>query len=169
MNDRQSSPLINLEDVELMDFGNGDGFQARLGRVGPLIGATQLGCMLTVVPPGKKAFPFHCHHANEEMAYILSGSGEVRIGTQRHTLRAGDVLAMPAGGPEAAHQIINTGTEELRYLCLSTMRAPEAVEYPDSDKFSVTAGVPPGGGPREASLRYVGRRDSMLDYFDGES
>ena len=76
---------------------------------------------------------------------------------------------MLAGGPEAAHQIINTGSQELRYLCFSTMISPEAVEYPDSGKFAVTAGLPPGGGPRDASLRYVGRRDTMLDYFDGEN
>jgi uncharacterized cupin superfamily protein len=168
MSSNTPTPVLNIDDVPVMDFGNGSGFQAKLGRIGPIVGAEQLGCMLTVVPPGKKAFPFHNHHANEEMAFILSGTGEVRLGEGRYPLRAGDVVAMPAGGPEAAHQIINTGTEELRYLCLSTMRMPEAVEYPDSGKFAVTAQIPPGGGPRDAGLRFIGRAETTLDYWDGE-
>jgi uncharacterized cupin superfamily protein len=162
-------PVVNIADVPLNDFGNGARFAARLGRVGPIIGAEQLGCALTVVPAGKVAFPFHCHHANEEMAFILSGEGEVRVGEARHPLRAGDVVAMPAGGPEMAHQIVNTSSQELRYLCFSTMRQPEAVQYPDSGKFAVTAGMPAGGSPRDASLRFIGRAASSLDYWDGET
>lgn len=162
------TPVMNIDDVSLMDFGNGAGFEAKLGRIGPLVGAEQLGCALTIVPAGKKAFPFHNHHANEEMAFILSGTGEVRIGEARYPLRAGDVVAMNAGGAECAHQIINTGAGELRYLCLSTMRTPEAVEYPDSGKFAVTALIPPGGMPREARLRVIGRAENSLDYWDGE-
>ena len=168
MDSRTPHPIVNLDDVPLIDFGNGDGFVARLGRVGPLIGAEQLGCAITIVPPGKRAFPFHSHHANEELAFILAGAGEARLGDARYPVRAGDLIAMPAGGPEAAHQIINTGAEELRYLCVSTMRSPEAVEYPDSGKFAVTAGVPPGGGPRDARLRFIGRSAATLDYWDGE-
>jgi uncharacterized cupin superfamily protein len=164
----EKRPVVNLDEVPLMDFGDGKGFVAKLGRIGPLIGADQLGCALTVVPPGKKAFPFHAHHANEEMAYILAGTGELRLGASRHPLRAGDVVAMRAGGPEMAHQIVNTGATELRYLVVSTMRQPEAVEYPDSGKFAVTAGMLPGGGPRDARLRVIGRAKDTLDYWDGE-
>jgi uncharacterized cupin superfamily protein len=162
------TPVVNIDDVPLMDFGNGAGFEAKLGRIGPIVGAEQLGCALTIVPAGKKAFPFHNHHANEEMVVILSGTGEARIGEARYPLRTGDVVAMPAGGAEHAHQIINTGTDELRYLCLSTMRTPEAVEYPDSGKFAVTAQIPRGGTPREARLRFIGRAETTLDYWDGE-
>jgi uncharacterized cupin superfamily protein len=168
MSSETSNPVVNIDDVPLIDFGNGAGFEARLGRIGPIVGAEQLGCSLTVVPAGKKAFPLHNHHANEEMAFILSGTGEVRLGQARHALRAGDIVAMPAGGPDKAHQIINTGPDELRYLCLSTMRTPEAVQYPDSGKFAVTAQIPPGGGPRDAALRFIGRAQTTLDYWDGE-
>ena len=168
MTSKTPTPVINIGDVPLMEFGNGAGFEAKLGRIGPMVGAAQLGCSLTVVPAGKKAFPFHNHHANEEMAFVLSGTGEVRLGEARYPLRPGDVVAMPAGGAEAAHQIVNTGTDELRYLCLSTMLTPEAVEYPDSGKFAVTAQIPPGGRPRDARLRFIGRAETTLDYWDGE-
>lgn len=168
MSSKTATPVVNLDDVPLMDFGNGAGFEAKLGRIGPIVGAEQLGCALTVVPAGKKAFPFHNHHANEEMVFILSGTGELRLGDARYPVRTGDVVAMKAGGAEHAHQIINTGADELRYLCLSTMRTPEAVEYPDSGKFAVTALIPPGGTPRDARLRFIGRAETTLDYWDGE-
>ncbi len=74
------------------------------------------------------------------------------------------MIACPAGGPETAHQIINIGDAELRYLAISTMRSPELVEYPDSGKFQVVSA--PSGGDRR--LRYIGRAEGKLGYWDGE-
>ena len=52
--------------------------RCRMAPVGPRIGAQLLGYNITAVPPGKRAFPLHNHHVNEEMFFILSGSGELR-------------------------------------------------------------------------------------------
>ena len=71
--------IVNLAEVPLRDNGDGESFQARVGRVGPMLGLTGLGCTLTVVPVGKRAYPFHRHHVFSELFYILSGSGEVRL------------------------------------------------------------------------------------------
>jgi uncharacterized cupin superfamily protein len=46
--------VVNLADVPLKDSGNGKSFQARIGRIGPMLGLTGLGCTLTVVAPGKR-------------------------------------------------------------------------------------------------------------------
>ena len=167
MADAMTKPVINIDDLEFVDFGHGDGFAAKLGRIGGLIGARQLGCMLTVVEPGKKAFPFHVHHANEEMFFILAGNGEYRYGEETYPIRASDMLAAPAGGPEAAHQIVNTGDETLKYLAFSTKNQPEVVEYPDSDKFGVSS-QSTDGTPFTARIRYIGRPETSLDYWDGE-
>jgi uncharacterized cupin superfamily protein len=43
-------------------------------------------------------------------------------------LRKHDVIACPTGGPEVAHQIINTGTIEMRYLSLSSLVEIETCE-----------------------------------------
>ncbi|MCG8693888.1 MAG: cupin domain-containing protein [Minwuiales bacterium] len=158
----------NIGDVQLFDNGHGDMFAAKLGRIGPMVGARQLGCMLTVVPPGKRAFPFHAHHANEEMFVILSGAGEYRMGEERTPLAEGDVVCAPAGGPETAHQIINTGDGDLRYLAISTMSQPEVVEYPDSGKFATISMVPEDGNYLAARILYVGRTENSLDYWEGE-
>ena len=64
------------------------------------------------------------------MFLILEGEGELRFGDQRYPIRKHDVIACPQGGPEVAHQIINTGTTTLRYLALSTMSEVDTCEYP---------------------------------------
>lgn len=158
------SSILNIADVALTDHGKGEAFAAKLGQIGALIGARQLGCRLVVVPPGKRAWPYHAHHVNEEMFFILDGTGTLRLGGEDHPVRAGDVVACPAGGPETAHQLINSGAAELRYLAISTMRSPEVVDYPDSGKFQVISSAP-GTGQR---MRYIGRAETSLDYWSDE-
>jgi hypothetical protein len=53
------------------------------GRAGPLIGLDGLGCAVHVVPPGKKAFPFHRHHVMDELFFVVSGEGEYRFCPRR--------------------------------------------------------------------------------------
>ncbi len=82
-------------------------------------------------------------------------------------MRTGDFIANLPGGPETAHQIINTGSEELRYLAVSTLNTPEIVEYPDSGKFgTILRKILPDGSMRV--LRHIDREGTGLDYWDGE-
>lgn len=168
-------PILNISDIALQPrpaaFAATDSaaerFDARTGAIAPLIGAQKLGYNLTVVPPGKRAFPFHNHCVNEEMFFVVDGEGEVRIGEAVYPICSGDVVACPAGGKETAHQIINTGAAELRYLAVSTRIYPEVAEYPDSGKFGVLAEYPsPDGQPRR--FLFVGRENLNINYWDGE-
>jgi uncharacterized cupin superfamily protein len=158
-------PVLNIADAPLKEQGHGERFQVNWGRIGPLIGMTGMGCALHVVPPGKRAFPFHSHHVSDEMFFILSGEGEYRFGEQTFAIKAGDVLAAPAG--KTAHQIVNTGAQELRYLGFSTIGSVDVLEYPDSKKFAVGAGVN-NGDLKTATFMYLGRADAPKDYWDGE-
>ena len=157
-------PIVNPADLELKPFSHGDKFSVQVSEVAEALGLTRLGCMLHVVPPGKIAFPFHRHHVSDEMFLILSGSGEYRIGDKCIPVKAGDCLGAPAGGE--AHQIINTGGEPLRYLGFSDNADFDAVEYPDSGKISIRAGMT-GGDPNSATFRVRGRL-TAADYWDGE-
>ena len=163
MTDPTTRPVVNLADVALRDQSHGDRFAAKIGRVGPLIGSTAIGCMYTVVAPGKRAFPFHVHHVIHELFVILEGAGEYRFGDQVYPIKAGDVCAAPTGGPERAHQIVNTGAGDLKYLGISTHSDTELVEYPDSNKFAVSGKTSDGG-----RIRFIGRMDGNVDYWDGE-
>jgi uncharacterized cupin superfamily protein len=156
--------VINVADVPLSDRGNGRQFAVKWGRVGPLVGLSGLGCAVHAVPPGKRAFPFHCHHVMDEMFFILSGEGQYRFGDEKFPVRAGDIVAAPAG--TKAHQLINTGSADLRYLGISTMSGVEVVEYPDSKKIGITAGIK-NADFSTATYRGMGRL-APADYYDGE-
>ena len=169
-------PIVNIADVELAPrpaafAATGPAAQrydARMGMIGPRVGARKLGYNITEIPPGKRAFPFHNHRVNEEMFFVLEGSGEVRIGERTYPIRAGDIIACPAGGAESAHQIVNTGAAALKYLAVSTKLSPEIAEYPDSGKFGVLAEFPPGADGQPQWFRFVGRTGGAVDYWDGE-
>ena len=157
-------PVMNIADVPLANRGNGKSFVLKWGRVGPLLGLDRLGCALHVVPPGKRAFPFHRHHVMDELFFIVSGAGEYRFGEETFRLRAGDIVGAPAGSK--AHQIINTGSEDLRYLGISSMSSVDVVEYPDSKKVAIGAGIK---NSDFKTATYVGMgRLAPADYYDGE-
>lgn len=169
-----TKPIINIADVEVTPFAKpfgppdsmADRYEPRMGAIGQRIGAQKLGYNITALAPGKRAFPFHNHRINEEMFFVIEGTGEIRIGEQTHAIRAGDVIACPPGGAEAAHQIINTGTQELRYLAVSTKIFPEVAEYPDSKKFGILAEFAGQPGETPKMFRFVSRESEALGYWE---
>lgn len=152
------SRVVNIEEVKLEYFKRGQMYECNTVRMGALLGAKDLGYSYDVVPPGKRACPFHSHRGEEEMFFIVRGTGTLRYGDQRRKIRAGDVICCPAGGPEMAHQIVNDSQDELAYLSVSTMLPVEVCEYPDSKKVGAF-----GGG-----LRHITHLNANLDYWVGE-
>lgn len=63
--------------------------------------------------PGLSTTP-HYHPRTEEIYYILTGQGLMRVGEDQQTVGPGDAIAIPPGAP---HQITNTGLIELKFLC----------------------------------------------------
>lgn len=157
-------PIANLDDVQFDDVEDNGYYTSRRALFSAGIGARKLGYNLTVLPPGKAQCPFHSHRGEEEMFLIIEGEGELRFGNERYRIRRHDVIACPTGGPEVAHQIINTGTSDLRYLSLSSLEEVEVCEYPDSGKVGIFAsqGASPG-------LRKLFREESDVEYYDRES
>ena len=150
--------VANIEDQKLEHFTQGNSFESRSVRLGPLLGAKDLGYSYDVVPPGKRSCPFHSHRAEEEMFFIVRGTGTLRYGNETRMIRAGDVICCPTGGPETAHQIINDSDAELAYLSISTMQKVEICEYPDSNKMGLYAD----------DLRHMTRTGDSVDYWVDE-
>lgn len=157
-------PILNVDEGATLTVGHGDAFAARVTPLAERLGATQIGANITAVPPGHAPYPCHHHYANEEHFFVLSGSGTLRFGADTFPLRAGDYVYTPPGGPEVAHQFINTGTEELVFLAISTKRLPEVVGYPDSAKTGVRTSSERDSGRFLVEDRH---RDAM-GYWDGE-
>ena len=61
-------------------------------------------------PPMTHA-PGHVHKAEEEILYVLSGSGEMLFDGQPEPLRPGTCILVPQG---VTHSINNTGTDVLK-------------------------------------------------------
>lgn len=169
-----TKPILNVADAELHPRPPqyaptgvaAEIIDAKVAFVSRQFGARKLGYNVTAIPPGKRAFPFHNHQTNDEMFFILAGSGTLRIGKEQHAIRTGDIISCPAGGPETAHQIVNTGTEELRFLAVSSAFSPDIVEYPDSGRFGILADLTPTPDGQPRSLMYVGREADSLPYWD---
>ena len=158
-----AKPVMNLDEVAFDDIEDNGIYTSSRGQISNHIGARKLGYNLTVLPPGKVQCPFHNHRAEEEMFLILEGEGELRFGDERYPIRKHDVIACPPGGPEVAHQIINTGAVTMRYLSLSTLADVEVCEYPDSQKIGIFTGL-----SGEPGLRKLFRAENTVDYYDRE-
>ncbi|HEY2839412.1 MAG TPA: cupin domain-containing protein [Pirellulales bacterium] len=65
------------------------------------------------VQPGAATTP-HYHPQCEEIYYILTGEGTMRIEGATRIVGPGDAIAIPPG---QIHQIRNTGAVELKFLC----------------------------------------------------
>ena len=155
---------INQADLPTRIIENEKGFEAKVNRLGPMIGAKQLGCSIVEVPSGKKAWPKHSHSVNEEMFLILSGNGTLHYGDSSQPVSEGDLISCPAD-IETAHQIENTGAEPLRYIALSTLKDPEICHYPDSDKYGFYDNLGDNG---KEPFKVLTRKEDGLDYYDGE-
>ena len=159
-----SEPVVNIAQLPLESSSAGTRFCAATREFGAQLGLYGLGAAMYAVPPGKAATPFHRHHTSDEMFFILSGTGTYRFGDQHITVKPGDCLGAPAGGD--AHQIINTGTEELRYLALSNNTNADVVEYVDSGRIKVDVGAT--GHHRENATIAAGGKLEPMAYWDGE-
>ena len=157
-------PIMNLDEVAFDDIEENGKYTSSRGQISDHIGARELGYNLTVVPPGKTQCPFHNHHGEEEMFFIVEGEGELRFGNERYAIRAHDVIACPPGGRDVAHQIVNTGTKPLRYLAVSTRGELDVCEYPDSNKIMSLV-----GRPGERTLRRMFLAENVVDYYERES
>jgi uncharacterized cupin superfamily protein len=158
-----SSRVVNIDALKLEHFeAVGGKFESDCARIGPLLGAKDLGFSYDVVQPGKISCPFHSHRGEEEMFFIVKGAGLLRYGNETRKVRAGDFICCPTGGPETAHQIINDSSAELAYISVSTMMPAEVCEYPDSGKIGAF------GGSGDSRLRHLTEAASLVDYWHGE-
>ena len=68
--------IYNLYGDEWNETTEHEGFAFKDGWVGARIGAELIGGSLYEVAPGKKLWPYHVHHANEEWAIVVRGTAD---------------------------------------------------------------------------------------------
>jgi uncharacterized cupin superfamily protein len=158
---------VDAGDLAWREYEHGESAFRRKQLAAAAGAGEDLGCSLYELPPGKRSWPYHYHAGNAEAIFVLAGEGFVRLGDDEHRVDAGSYVPCPAR-PVGAHRVVNDGEEPLRYLAMSTMRDPDVVEYPDSEKVGVFAGSPPGSAEERAVHGYF-RTGDAVDYWDGEA
>jgi uncharacterized cupin superfamily protein len=120
----------------------------------------RIGVAIEELPPGKQSSTFHFHALEEEHIWILSGAATLRLGEERHAMKAGDFVSFPAGAP-FGHCLINETDAPCTFMIVGDNQANEVCVYPDSNKVMVRA------------IGAMGRADifdadAVKDYWDGE-
>jgi uncharacterized cupin superfamily protein len=149
--------IVNADEVE-GEYGG-----ARKG-LGEAAGSRRTGLNLVGLPAGEEGAPAHCHSADEEIFIVLEGGGTLTlipspqqasggVEEERHEVRAGHVIARPAG-TGIAH-LFTAGDDGLTMLAYGTREPSDVAYYPRSNKFFFRG------------LGLIGRVEP-LDYFDGE-
>ena len=77
------------------------------------IGSENLWVGVSEVDPGSESNA-HSHEINEEVFYVVSGEGFIRVGEERQAVSAGSVVVAPPG---ETHQLLNPGSETLKVVC----------------------------------------------------
>ena len=101
---------IHLEDVEGTLFPAGRRTKVLVGKDSQLQAKGFVMGRVRVFPGG--SIPPH-EHFNEEAYHILSGTGEMQVGEERGTVRAGDTVYME---PDVPHTLRNTGDSDMEIL-----------------------------------------------------
>jgi len=89
----------------------------------------------------------------------------LRVGAETFDVKPQDYIVHRPGGADTTHQLVNTGTEDLVYLAVSTAVLPEVVGYPDSRKTAVRIAM---SLTPEARFLVPDREKNSVGYWDGE-
>jgi uncharacterized cupin superfamily protein len=128
--------VFNLNADEWDRVEEREGWRSKDAWVGAKIGAELLGGSMYELEPGDRLWPYHTHHANEEWMIVLRGRPTLRTPEGEQELQESGVVCFKRGR-EGLHQVRNATEEPIRVLMLSTLLAPDVVEYADSGKVSV--------------------------------
>ena len=152
--------IFNLRGDEWDRTEEREGWRSKDAWVGARLGAELIGGSLYELEPGDRLWPYHTHHANEEWLIVVSGTPTLRSPDGEQVLREGDVACFRRG-PEGAHQVSNRTDAPVRVLMLSTLLAPEIVEYLDTGKV----------GTRDArgNRLMLARPGPTAEYWEGET
>jgi uncharacterized cupin superfamily protein len=144
--------VVNVEDVEAVTVERPRVARTRR-NLGRAAGSVTTGIQYVQVVPGKESAPPHCHSLEEEIFVILDGDGVVVLGEEEFPVRAGHVVARPAG-TGVAH-VFRAGPAGLTYLAYGMRDPGDVCFYPRSRKIAFRG------------LGVITRVES-LDYWDGE-
>jgi uncharacterized cupin superfamily protein len=118
--------LAHWDEVEREVRDVGD-MRATFRALGEAAGATIVGVARIDVQPGCRPGPVHQHGSEEEIFFVLEGSGLAWLDGAVHEIGPGDTIVYLAGGPQ--HTII-AGERGLSVLAFGENHEPPLVRLP---------------------------------------
>ena len=124
-------------------------------RLAKIVNSKYLQFDIRSLDPGKFSFPYHFHHASEELFMIISGEATLRTPEGFEKVGNGDLVFFETG-PGSAHQLYNHGSVPCVYLDIRASTGMDVTQYPDSNKLNILP------------LMEVFEKSAKVDYFHGE-
>ena len=118
--------LAHWDDVEGSRRDVGD-MRATFRALGAAAGASAVGVSRIDIEPGCRPGPVHQHGSEEEIFFVLAGSGLAWLDGGVHEIGVGDTIVCLASGPE--HTLI-AGDDGLSVLAYSENHAPPFTRLP---------------------------------------
>jgi putative monooxygenase len=103
--------IVNINDVPV---GKITGREVRDLINANTVGSEGITLRIVDVLPQATSFPGHIHTESEEVIFVLSGRGEIKIGEEVSPMKPGDAIWLPKG---LKHLIRNVGKESMRLAC----------------------------------------------------
>jgi len=161
-----SPTVVAIADVPGAERDRGE-FGATIRNVGVALGSQSTGMRHAAIAPGRLNAPPHCHSAEEELFVVLDGDGTLLLydldgrATEEHAVRAGHVVARPAGtGISHTFRAADGGMTVLSY---GERKSEDVGFYPRSQKLAIR------GFGGSGVLGGVVFRVQRADYWDGEA
>jgi uncharacterized cupin superfamily protein len=111
-------------------YPNSEEEMAPYRAIGQAAGMLALGIRLVRVLPGTRTSYPHAESAEEEFAYVIEGELDAWVDGELHRLRAGDLIAFPAG-TGICHTLINDGERDALLLAGGEAdKACDRIVYP---------------------------------------
>ena len=121
---------LNMRDVAPFDYSFGPPVTAQMADIGRALGSASIGLAIQTVRPGCWSSRRHRHLFQEEILVVMSGSGTLHHGDERHSIGPSDCICYLPGDPEA-HAFENSGTEDLVIWAFGNRFRHEVCVYPD--------------------------------------
>ena len=102
--------IINREQANILNTPHGSEIRPLIDRTTSPI--TQCSLAEEVLPPGARVTPHH-HGVMEEIYFISSGTGLMRINDEECTVTSGDSIYIPRG---SVHSLLNNSTQPMHIL-----------------------------------------------------
>ena len=150
--------LVNYRDVAPRYRADHEGYEYSKREIVPLTERKQCTVSYYEIPPKKAAYPYHYHLQNEEVFYIIKGTGTLKTPGQQRSVSEGDFIFFPANF-KGAHKLTNdSDVQTLVYIDFDTNNPLDVAFYPDSEKVGIFS----------KDVRQLFFTKDQVGYYDGE-